>query len=220
MIRKLVFFVILFLLSGCATGPGDVPRSEKTSAPPDFMNKTIDPPVERNLVGIAGFQNRSTYSADKLWDTSGQLVTNHLMDMMYFRVVEWEKMKRLFDWRDLSTMNIIDSPEKRSKMRKILLCELFLTGSVTYFDVNEQSKVSALSKSKTIETTIRVDLSLQDAVTGEYVSAGKGAWTESQTFSKGKLGTWDPGAADKALDYALRKALLQLTERYHRLAPK
>ncbi len=220
MIQKLACVVVLSLLSGCATGPGNVPQSIETSGPPAFMTASVTPPAERKLVAIAGFENRSTYSADKLWDTSGQLVTNHLMDMMYFRVTEWEKMKRLFDWRDFSTMNIIDSPEKRNKMRKILLCELFLTGAVTYFDVNEQSKVSAFSKSKTIETTIRVDLSLQDAVTGEYLSAGKGAWTERQSFSKGKLGTWDSGVADKALDYALRKALLQLTERYDSLTPK
>lgn len=213
MTRKLIFFVFLVLLSGCAGFPHDNPSSLQEENIPSFMTESVNPPAKRKLLAIAGFENRSTYSADKLWDTSGQLLTSHLIDMGYFRVVEWEKMKRLFDWKDLSTMNIIDSPEKRNKMRKILLCEYFMTGTVTYFDVSQRSQVSALSKSKIFETTIRVDLSLQDAATGEYLSAGKGEWKERQVFSKGKLGTWDTGAADKALNYAIRKALLNLTKK-------
>ncbi|OQX02304.1 MAG: hypothetical protein BWK80_58150 [Desulfobacteraceae bacterium IS3] len=215
MIKKSVCFIIMSLFLGCAS-PGVHPPSSQVpdSGPPAFMKDYITPPKERKLIAIAGFQNKSTYSADKLWDTSAQMLTSHILDMGYFRVTEWDKIKQLFDWRDLSSMNVVNSPEKRNKMRKILLCEYFLTGAITAFDVSQRSSMSAIYKFKLFETTIRVDLSLQDAVTGEYLSAGTGEWTETQEFAEGKLGTWEPKVADKALDYAIRKALLNLTEKY------
>jgi len=42
---------------------------------------------DRKLVAIVGFENKSTFGADKLWDTSGQLVFSNLMEMGTFRVV-------------------------------------------------------------------------------------------------------------------------------------
>jgi hypothetical protein len=64
----------------------------------------------RPLIAIVGFENKSTYGADKLWDTSGQLVFSNLMEMGTFRVVEWDKMKRLFEWHDLSTNALVKAP--------------------------------------------------------------------------------------------------------------
>jgi curli biogenesis system outer membrane secretion channel CsgG len=180
----------------------------------------VKPPAQKKLVAILGFENKSSYSSDKLWDTSSQLLFSNLLEAGYFRVVEWEKMKQLFDWDALSTSSLIKSPEKRGEVKKILLCEYFLSGAVTYFDVKQHSRVSALSKSKTIETTIRVDLLLQDAQTGEYLSAGKGEAAEVQEFtggmSGGRTGSWDPTAADRALNAAVRKALANMITVYNR----
>ena len=88
---------------GCAASQTDKPAaptpdpSEKLRSEPEFMTASVPPPIKRELVAIAGFENKSTYSADKLWDTSSQLLASHLIQMGYFRVVEWEKMKQLFD---------------------------------------------------------------------------------------------------------------------------
>jgi curli biogenesis system outer membrane secretion channel CsgG len=183
------------------------------------LPQRITVPKNKKLVAIVGFENKSTYSSDKLWDTSSQLLFTSLIEMGYFKVVEWEKMKQLFDWETLSTSTLVKTPQKRNEAKKILLCEYFLSGAVTYFDVNQTAQVSALSKKKVIDTTIRVDLLLQDAETGEYVSASKGESTERQEFSGtmvgGQTGSWDPKAADKALNAAIYSALVKLTTTYN-----
>ena len=221
-LRQYAFLIILSFVMGCAASQTDKPTaptldpSAKLRSEPEFMTASVRPPTSRELVAVAGFENKSTYSADKLWDTSSQLLASHLIQMGYFRVVEWEKMKQLFDWRELSTLSIVNSPMARQKAQKILLCDHFITGAVTFFDVSQRSQVSAMSKSKEIETAIRIDLRLQNAMTGEYLGAGTGQWMERQRFDQGKLGSWDPRSADKALNYSIRQALLKLTQNYAR----
>ena len=166
--RRLVFILVLILIAGCVTTEQSVSDPSQLTGQtiePAFMTISVPPPKERVKLAIAGFENKSTYSSDKLWDTSSQLLSSQLLEMGYFRVVEWERMKALFDWRELSTLSIVKSPEVRRKARKILLTEYFIIGAITSFDVNQKSQVSALSKSKVIETTIRIDLLLQDAMT-------------------------------------------------------
>jgi curli biogenesis system outer membrane secretion channel CsgG len=173
---------------------------------------------KRKLVAIAGFENRSTYGADKLWDTSGQLLTSNLLEMGVFRLVEWERMKQLFDWHELSTNGLVKSPESREKARKILLTEYFLTGAVTHFDVSQHAEVSAFSKRKVYITDVRVDLQLQDCATGEYLSGATGESTVKQEFSGdfsgGQTGSWNPKSADTALNNAIREALDKLVKNY------
>lgn len=174
----------------------------------------------RKLVAIAGFENKSTFGADKLWDTSGQLLTSNLLEMGTFRLVEWERMKQLFDWHSLSTNALVKSPEKRAEARKILLTEYFLIGAITQFDVKQASEVSALSKRKTYTTHVRVDLQMQDSATGEYVSGATGQSTAQQEFSGditgGQTGSWDPKSADTALNEAIQQALRKLMDNYRR----
>ncbi len=217
---RCVWAITLLALSACAATPSSqVARGNDDGSSgriASILSLTVPPRAVRPLVAIAGFENRSSYASDKLWDTSAQVLSEHLLRMGYFRVVEWERMKRLFDWRELSHLDIVKSPGDLRRAGKILLCKYFISGAVTYFDVSQQSRVSAISKEKIIETSIGVDLLLQDSVTGEYVSSGTGSWTEKQVFSKGRLGTWDPKAADKALSYAVYQALLRLTEKFDR----
>ena len=213
---NLICFLSLFIIA-CVSTPQQVevtPLPEQDS----FQYQKITPPKNRKLVAVAGFENKSTFSADKLWDTCSQLLTVNLVGSSYFRVVEWERMKQLFDWDMLASNSLVQSPESREKVRKILLCEYFVTGAVTSFDVSQQSTVSAMSKSKVIDTTIRVDLLLQDAQTGEYLSASTGEAVERQIFqgglAGGQTGTWVSKYADKALNNAINKALYKLIEKY------
>jgi curli biogenesis system outer membrane secretion channel CsgG len=175
------------------------------------------PAGERPLVAVAGFENRSTYSADKLWDTSSQLLTSELVRDGRFRVVEWERMKLLFDYETLSTTDLVRKPEGRGRARQILLCEYFITGAITRFDVVTRGRVSSFSKKKEFETTIRVDLTLMDAATGEYLSQGTGQQTEIDSYrggiTGGQTGTWDPASANRALERAIATALAQLAQR-------
>ena len=211
------FVIAIFaFLSGCAsnqTPPGPY-------LPPDSRITSIDwtrippPPAKKDLVAVAGFENKSTYSADKIWDTSAKFLSSHLLRTGYFRVVEWEEMKRLFDYDTLSQADIVKSPDKMQKAHRILLCEHFISGAVTRFNVNTYAQTSAMSKAKTIDTTVRVDLILQNAQTGEYLSSGKGEHTIRQTFGKGQVGTWDSSAGDDALDMAIGKALFELISTY------
>ncbi len=177
------------------------------------------PPAKKELVAIAGFENKSTYSADRLWDTSGQFLATHLLRAGYFRVVEWEEMKRLFDWDTLSQADIVKSPENMQKARRILLCEYFISGSISRFNVHTHSQVSSTSKARTIDTTVRVDLLLQNAQTGEYMATGRGEHTVRQTFegglSGGQVGSWDSSAGDEALDNAIGKALVSLISTFN-----
>ena len=172
----------------------------------------------RKLVAISGFENKSTFGSDKLWDTSGQLLTSSLLEMGVFRLVEWEKMKQLFDWKALSANDLVKSPESREKARKILLTEYFLSGAVTHYDVAQRSEVSAMSKRKTYVTDVRVDLQMQDSATGEYIGSATGEATEKQEFagdfSGGQTGTWDPKSGDKALNRAIQMALSKLVDNY------
>lgn len=188
-----------------------VPSVDRSSATNSTTNR-------RKLVAIAGFENKSTYGADKLWDTSGQLLTSNLLEMGVFRLVEWEKMKQLFDWQSLSTNSLVKSPENREKARKILLTEFFLSGAVTHYDVAQKSEVSAMSKRKVYITDVRVDLQMQDSATGEYISGASGEASERQEFtgdfSGGQTGTWDPKSGDKALNKAIQMALQKLVDNY------
>ena len=181
-------------------------------------NGLPEPQGKKELIAVAGFENRSTYSADKLWDTSSQMLSASMLRAGYFRVVEWEKMKQLFDWDTLSHASIVKSPENLKRAQRILLCEYFVTGAITFFDVNQHSEVSAFSKSKLIDTTIRVDLLLQDAGSGEYLSTGKGEHMIRQTYegglSGGQTGSWNAHAADQALAVAIDKALFELIENF------
>jgi curli biogenesis system outer membrane secretion channel CsgG len=213
----------LFIFQGCAT---DNPSGRLLINPPTPSTSgilEITPPKEKKLVAIAGFENRSSYAADKLWDTSSQMLSSNLIQSGYFRVVEWEKMKQLFDWDALSFSSIVKIPAMRDEARKILLCEYFLSGAITRFDVNQRSQVSALHKRKVIDTTIRVDLTLQSAYTGEYMGASTDEWTVSQEFEAGltggATGTWDPASANLALNKAIEGALVKLIRTYNRQYP-
>ena len=212
---------VLFVVAGC-TAPQPVPPKFEVSAPVKTFDWSRLPPApkKKELVAVAGFENKSTYSADRLWDTSSQILATYLLRSGYFRVVEWSKMKRIFDWDTLSAASIIKSPENMKKAQRILLCEDFISGSITYFDVRQHAQVSAMSKEKTIDTTIRVDLLLQSAQTGEYLAAGTGESSVRQTYtgglSGGQTGSWDPALADRALDLAIGKALFELIENYQR----
>ncbi|MFC1852345.1 CsgG/HfaB family protein [candidate division CSSED10-310 bacterium] len=203
--------VIVF--AGCGAGKVETPAlagSPVRAVPP--------PPTEKELVALVGFENKSTYSADKLWETSAEMLMSELIRMSYFRVVEWEKMKSLFDREALRTCSLIKDPDKRNQARGILLCQYFLSGALTRFDVVQQSQVSAISKAKTFETNVRVDLLLQDARSGEYLSQGRGEAKAVKTYKGsiggGQAGTWDPASANEALELALSSALSQLIDSY------
>ena len=89
---SMVSAVIVFMV-GCAyqqpPPPVPVPQSMSTSALD--WSQLPTPPLKKDLVAIAGFENKSTYSADRLWDTSSRLLASRLLRAQYFRVVEWEK---------------------------------------------------------------------------------------------------------------------------------
>jgi curli biogenesis system outer membrane secretion channel CsgG len=174
------------------------------------------PPASRDLVAVVGFENKSTYSADRLWDTSSKFLSTHLLRSGYFRVVEWEEMKRLFDWDTLSQVDIVKSPDKMQKARRILLCENFISGAITRFNISTYAQTSAMSKEKVIDTTVRVDLLLQSAQTGEYLATGQGEHTVRQVYAGGQLGSWNSSAGDDALDMAIGKALFELVSTFQR----
>lgn len=220
----LLVCILVVGLAGCAS------QNRQYSEPPPPLGpqaEQIDwdrmpsPPENRELVAIAGFENKSTYSADRLWDTSGQFLAAHLLRAGYFRVVEWEEMKRLFDWDTLSQVDIVRSPENMQKARRILLCEYFVSGAITRFNVHTHSQVSATSRARTIDTTVRVDLLLQNAQTGEYMATGQGEHTIRQVFEGGRtggqVGSWDSSAGDDALDMAIGKALEEIISSFHRI---
>jgi curli biogenesis system outer membrane secretion channel CsgG len=215
-----VIMAMALLLTCCSSKhPSPVEGGEQQES--IDWSKFPAPPETKELVAVAGFENKSTYSADKLWDTSSQILSSSLIRANYFRVVEWEKMKQLFDWDTLSHASLVKSPENLQRAQRVLLCEYFISGSITYFDVSQRASVSAMSKSKVIDTTVRVDLLLQDARTGEYLSTGSGEQMIQQAYegglSGGQTGGWSSLSADKALTASINKALLELVENFARM---
>lgn len=178
-------------------------------------NRLPAPPAKRQLAAVAGFENRSTYSADRLWDTAGRFLTDHLIRAGYFRVVEWEKMKRLFDWDTLIRADIAESPEAVRKAGRVLQCEYFVSGVITRFNVQTHPKIKARVKSGAIDTTVSVELLLQDAITGERLATGRGEHTIRQPFPRGQTVSWDSGAGEDALDMAAGKALVELISTFN-----
>ena len=81
-----------------------------------------------------------------------------------------------------------------------------------------------MSKAKVIDTTVRVDLLLQNAQTGEYLASGSGQHTLRQNYSGGlsggQTGTWDTSSGDTALDMAIGRALFELIHTFSGVNPK
>jgi curli biogenesis system outer membrane secretion channel CsgG len=219
-IRLVTAICLLGLPAGVAATATPFGRPVGGSAPP--QQPAPAPARQKPLVAVVGFENRSTYSADKLWDTSGQLLTAQLLRSGSFRVVaEWDRMKTLFEYDVLRTADIVKTPESRQKASKILLCEYFISGAVTRFDVSQRATTSALSKKKEFQTTVRVDLMMMDPQSGEYVAQGTGEHSVVQSLrggvTGGQTGTWDPASASEALDKAIAAALAELTHQFQQL---
>ncbi|MCP4149907.1 MAG: hypothetical protein GY757_19330, partial [bacterium] len=118
--NKFILFLLIavFLLYSLTVASPEPKKSKKPKEPEVTSSPLVEipaPPKEKVLIAIAGFENKSTYSADKLWDTSAQLLMSELLKLSYFRVVEWAKMKQLFDWKALSTSSLIKDPGEMAK---------------------------------------------------------------------------------------------------------
>lgn len=216
----LILFFMLGLI-GCATPR---PQVEFSTPPPMALHfpdeLEADPSGSGGkVVALVGIENKSIYAADKLWDIASHLLTTRLVEIGYFSVVDWERMKAQFDIGRLKSAGLVSTPESLRHVRERLACDYFLGGAITYYDVSQSAHVSAISKSKTMTTTVRIDLWLQDARTGEYLSAASGNGRAKQQFSGGLLGgnigTWDINVANKSLNLAINDGLVKLIKSYH-----
>jgi len=220
--KYLIGSVIFFLAGiwGCAPPPSKVEFSTPAFTSVQIPDEIRKQPLNKKLIAFVGMENKSIYAADKLWDIASHILTTRLIEIGYFNVVDWQKMKKNFDELSLQTSSLVDTPERLVNVREQLSCDHFLGGAITFYDVSQSAQVSAMSKYKTITTTVRVDLWLQDTQTGEYMSAASGSGRSKQQFSGGlmggAIGTWDVNAANKALDMAIDDALVKLLVTYHR----
>ncbi|GEM_PF-952661 len=217
--KYIVFSISLFLIAGgCTSAPPNVQFSTPESPTIQIPVELQHPSGEKKLVAVAGIENKSIYRAENLWDVASDLLTTRIVDIGYFRVTDWQTTKSRFDHLSLQNASLVSSPDKLVTVRNELSCDYFLGGSVTFYDVTQTGQVSAISKNKTITTTIRVDLWLQDSQTGEYLSAAFGNGRAEQQYSGGLLGgtvgTWDANAANKALTLAIDDGLVSLLKTY------
>lgn len=209
--------VWIVALIGCASPPQTV-EYQKGDPQLSKIPDSFKAQPSNKLVAIVGIENKSIYRAEKLWDVASELLTTRLVEIGYFRVIDWQRMKSNFDAMMLSTSKLVSSPDQLIDVREKLLCDYFVGGSITFYDVSQTGQVSAMSKTKTITTTVRVDLWLQDSQTGEYLSAASGTGSATQQFSGGLLGgtigTWDVNVANKSLTMAIDDALTKLLRTY------
>ncbi|OQX28269.1 MAG: hypothetical protein BWK80_00980 [Desulfobacteraceae bacterium IS3] len=210
-------FICLFIVWGCASAP----PPPKFSTPEQIQSKIpqeIKSSPSGKLVAIVGMENKSIFKAENLWDVASDLLTTRLVEIGYFRTVNWQRVKNDFDPVSLKTSSLVSTPEQLMNVRERLSADYFLGGAITFYDVTQSGDVSAISKTKTITTTVRVDLWLQDAGTGEYMSAASGNGKAQQEFRGGLLGgtigTWDANVANKAMTLAIDDALIKLLKRY------
>jgi len=218
--RFLITVVYVIIMGiGCSTPtPPPVEYSTPASASVQIPDELRSPAGDKRLVAIVGMQNKSIFRAEQLWDMSSDLLTTRLVEIGYFRVIDWQRMKSQFDSVSLQTASLVSTPGSLVNVRDRLSCDYFLGGAITFYDVAQTGEVSAMSKNKTITTTVRVDLWLQHAQTGEYLSAASGNGQAKQQFSGGLMGgvigTWDFNIANKALTLAIDDALIKLLKTY------
>jgi len=212
-------FICLFIGWGCASAPPQPEFSTPEHAQPAVrIPQELKTSPSGKLVAIVGMENKSIFKAENLWDVASDLLTTRLVEIGYFRTVNWQRVKNDFDPVSLKTSSLVSTPEQLTDVRNRLSADYFLGGAITFYDVTQSGNVSAISKTKTIATTVRVDLWLQDAGTGEYMSAASGNGKAQQEFRGGLLGgtigTWDANVANKAMTLAIDDALVKLLKRY------
>jgi len=217
--KNLIIFSFICLLIGwgCAAAPPQAkfstPEQPQIKIPEQLKSSRSD-----KLVAIVGMENKSIFKAENLWDLASDLLTTRLVEIGYFRTVNWQRVKNDFDHVSLKTSSLVSTPEQLMNVRDRLSADYFLGGAITFYDVTQTGNVSAISKTKTITTTVRVDLWLQDAQTGEYMSAASGNGKAEQEFRGGLLsgtvGTWDANVANKSLTLAIDDALVKLLAKY------
>lgn len=202
---------ILLLPAGCSSSQYALSLNDDLPVLPPL-------PSVKRLVAVGGFENKSTFQPDRLCLASSELLASSLAGTGYFRMVEWERMQELFDWRALSTTTMVIPPSERSRLQRILLNEYFVIGEVTSYNVNQKFSSSAISKDKTYTTTIRVSLRLLDAASGENLAYGSGEAVGEKTYkgglAGGQHGSWDQDVADRVLEIAIRRATHNLIINY------
>lgn len=215
-ISGILFFLIVW--GGCTYTPSQVQYSTPKVVTKEIPQSLKYRPAEKKLVAFVGMENKSIYAADNLWDIASRLLTTRFVEIGYFSVVDWERMKQNYDTVSLKNASLVSRPTDFVTVRDQLTCDLFLGGTITYYDVSQTAQVSAISKSKTMTTNVRVDLWLQDAQNGEYVSAASGSGRAEQQFAGGLLGgsigTWDINVANNALHIAIDEALVKMLTMY------
>ena len=227
--RFLITMACMIIMGlGCSTpSPPPVEYSNPAPASMQIPDELRNPPSDKRLVAIVGMQNKSIFRSEQLWDMASDILTTRLVEIGYFRVIDWQRMKSQFDSVSLQTASLVSTPGSLVNVRDRLSCDYFLGGAITFYDVAQSGEVSAMSKNKTITTTVRVDLWLQHAQTGEYLSAASGNGQAKQQFSGGLMGgvigTWDFNIANKALTLAIDDGLIKLLKTYRereRFAPQ
>jgi curli biogenesis system outer membrane secretion channel CsgG len=218
---QIILMLFLFFLTGCA--PQVVRQSvtilnSQDNVPHFVIPEDLMGNGDGKVVGIVGVTNTSVFRSDTLWDVASRILTTNLMNMNFFRVRDWERTRSLYGEADLRSSNIATTPDNLRQIRSELDCDLLMGGSVTYYDITEESEISATSKNKKITTSLRVDLWLQDANTGEYVSAASGNGQSMQNYSAGlfggQQGAWTQNAAHRALEVAMNEALIKVLRQY------
>lgn len=223
MMKKILTVMVVCLAitgAGCGTPPppSTVEYSNQEAVSLKIPEELRSPPPVKRLTAIVGMQNKSIFRSDLLWDAASDILTTRLVEIGYFRVIDWQRMKSQFDNVSLQTASLVNTPDSLVNVRERLSCDYFLGGAITFYDVSQSGEVSAMSKNKTITTSVRVDLWLQDSQTGEYLSAASGNGQAKQQFSGGLMGgvigTWDFNVANKSLTLAIDDALIKLLKTY------
>jgi curli biogenesis system outer membrane secretion channel CsgG len=105
------------------------------------------------------------------------VVTNELIDLGRFRVVERQRLDRILQEQDLGQTGRFDNSTV-AEIGRLLNAELILTGAVSEFSLDRASAGSAvfgLVGGTTITTArIGVDLRFVDVTTGEVLGVGRG----------------------------------------------
>lgn len=221
--KLIVVFLVtaFFWLNGCATGPSlqkEPVISEPAEIPVPREIKTHQ--GQDKLVAPVGVVNKSIYKAENLWDVATDIMATKLIETGYFRVVNWDIMKRDFNTAKLESATLVNAPDSLEKVQTQLSCDYYIGGSITYYDVSRNQVAEFSKKEKNITTTVRVDLWIQDSITGEYMAASSATGRVTQTYTGGltggSIGSWSFAEANKALAMAVNKGVVNLLTQYHR----
>lgn len=223
--------LVLLTMCGCVTqrsgsAAGSSPQTSDEWLVPGH------PLIAPKVIAVCKFQNKARTGKHFFNETSlSDALSGTMLNCVaggagtssprrYFRIIDWNRVSEVFARHNITyDVDVLDDSAIREKVRKVLLNDYFVTGSITSFDDHDEYTASAFSKSKRHVTRVVLQLIVKDALTNEQLHSAKGEGVVSKTVTQragfGPLGSADLTQAGNAARIAMRDAVRKLVRQMY-----